>query len=434
MRTLLPMVALFLGVGVLQIVYLFVRASQQPAYIYMDIRSLDSFLSYITAREFSAAPFSVSLSSGIYTYIEFLAANFSLIGIAIGIAGFALSMKRNLLRSAFYASLFAVNVLYFVQFNSGDIADKLVPSFMMFSLFIGLGVWEILVMILGPSAAENDTKKLLDKRNLGKVILAVLALVVSASVPVTSYSAYSQEVDSMRSTEIPFFLLEALKEVPANSTILDQWATCEPLKYFQIACNVNPTVEILGADPVDWTNRIDERIAKKNIFMLEIDKDVSKKYSEIPVISMPGVGVLYKIYSGKPSFSAENSMIQKPMNKSFDGKVKLIGYNLNRSNDKRSFTVACFWQSLVKVSEDLIVYIDLVNANGDPVLEDIHVPIYGVYPTSRWIQNEVLAESYKLHLPPTVEPGTYQVFLTGVWNQDPTGNYDRVLLGNIEFG
>ncbi len=433
MKTFLPMIALFLGVGALQILYLFVRASQQPAYTYMDIRSLDSFLSYITAREYSAAPFSVSLSSGIYMYIDFLAANFSLIGIAIGIAGLAQSMKRDLLQSAFYTSLFAVNVLYFARFDSADIADKLVPSFMMFSIFIGLGVWEILFMIQ-PSAAKSDTKKLLDKRNLGKVILVVLVLIASVTVPVTSYSAYSQEVDRMRSTEIPFFLLEALKEVPANSTILDQWATCEPLKYFQIVCNVNPTIEILGADPVDWTNRIDERMARKNIFMLEIDDYVSKKYSEIPVLSMPGVGILYKIYPGKPSFSAENSRIQKQMNKSFGGKVKLLGYNLNKSNDRRSFTVTCFWQILAKVSEDLIVYIDLVNANGDPVLEDIHVPIYGVYPTSRWIQNEVLTESYKLHLPPTVEPGTYQVFLTGVWNQDPAGNYDRVLLGNIEFG
>lgn len=434
MRTLLPMVALFLGVGVLQIVYLFVRASQQPAYAYMDIRSLDSFLSYITASEYSAAPFSVALSSGIFMYIEFLAANFSLIGMAIGIAGLALFMKRDLLRSAFYASLFAVNVLYFVRFDSADIADKLVPSFMMFSIFIGLGAWEILVMIMGQPAAKSDTKGLLDKRNLGKVILIVLVLVVSATVPVTSYAAYSQEIDRMRSTELPFFLLAALKEVPANSTILDQWATCEPLKYFQIAYNVNPTVEILGADPVEWTNRIDERIARKNVFLLEIDEDVSKKYSEIPVLSMPGVGVLYKIYPGKPSFSAENPVMQKPMNKSFDGKVKLLGYDLNQSNDKRSFTITCFWQSLEKVSGDLIVYMDLVNVNGDPVLEDIHAPIYGMYPTSRWIQDEVLAESYKILLPPTVKPGRYQVFLTGVWNQDPTGNYDRILLGDIEFG
>lgn len=213
---------------------------------------------------------------------------------------------------------------------------------MIFSRFIGLGVWEILVMILGPSAAENDTKKLLDKRNLGKSIPVLLVLIISASMPVSSYFAYSQEVDRMGSTELPFFLSEALKEVPANSTILDQWSTCEPLKYFQIVCNVNPTIEILGADPVDWTKRIDERIARKNVFMPEIDDAILKKYSEIPALSMPGVGVLYKIYTGKPSFSAEDPLIQKPTNKSFDGKVMLLGYNLNRSNDKRSFTITCF--------------------------------------------------------------------------------------------
>jgi len=432
MRVLIPAIALFLAVGMIQIVYLYVRAMQVPAYMYSDIRSMNSFLSYITAKEYSAAPFSVSLSSGISMYVEFLAANFSLVGMAIGMAGLALSIKRDLLRSGFYISLFAVNVLYFVRFESGDIADKLVPSFMIFSIFIGLGIWEVLNIILGPLADENDSKKLLIKDNLGKVVLVVLVLIVSAIVPVTSYAAYSQEIDQMRSTELPFFLLDALKEVPANSTILDQWATCEPLKYYQVVHNVNPTVEIVGADPVDWTDRIDERTGKSSVFMVEIDKEVLKKYSEIPVLNMPGVGVLYKIYPGKMSFSAENSAIQNPINKSFDGTVRLLGTNLIQKNGERGFTITYFWQSQEKTPKDLIVYVDLVNENGNPVLEDVHVPIYGIYPTSKWVQGEVLAENYNVRLPSSVKPGNYQVFLMGIWNKEIPGDYERILLGNIE--
>lgn len=365
-------------------------------------------------------------------YVEFLAANFSLVGMAIGIVGLALSLKRDWLRPALYASLFAVNVLYFVRFDSGDIADKLVPSFLMFALFIGLGIWEILAMIPGRSALGGEDKKMLDKGNLGKVFLVVLVVIISASIPVTSYAAYSQEVDRSASSGLSYFLLEALKEVPANSTILDQWGTSGPLKYFQITQNVNPTVEIVAADPVDWMGRIDERIAKKQIFMLEIDEEVLKKYSEIPVMNMPGIGVLYKIYPGKMSFTVENPVILNPINKSFNGAVRLLGYNLNQDKENRSFTITYFWQGLEKVSNDLIIYIDLVNQDGDPVLEDLHAPIYGMYPTSRWIKNEMLAESYNVHLPPTVESGTYQVFLTGVWDQD-LGSYDRTLLGNIEI-
>lgn len=433
-RTLLTAIALSLAVGVIQIIYLYIRAMQVPAYIYMDIRSMDSFLSYITAKEYSAAPFSVSLSSGISMYVEFLAANFSLVGMALGVAGFALSLKRDLLRSGFYISLYAVNVLYFVRFESGDIADKLVPSFVIFSIFIGLGIWEILNMVLGPLANENDFKKLLAKDNLGKAILVVLVLIISAVVPVTSYTAYYQEIDQMRSTQLPFFLLDALKEVPANSTILDQWATCEPLKYYQVVNNVNPTVEIVGADPVDWTSRIDERVAKRNVFMVEIDEDVLKKYSEIPVLNMPGVGVLYKIYPGKMSFSLENLTMINPINESFDGKVKLLGCNLLQKTGERGFGITYFWQSQEKTSKDLIIYIDLVNEEGNPVLEDVHAPIYGIYPTSKWIRGEMLAENYNVRLPPTVEPGKYQVFLMGIWNQEIPGDYERILLGNIDVG
>lgn len=133
-KTIFFMIALFSAAGATELLYLFVRAWQVPAYAYTDIRDFNNFLHFVTAGEYSNLPFSVPLPSGIGMYAEFLMQNFSMIGIAFGLIGIALSLRSDMLKSAFLASIFAINALFFIQFNSFDIYDKLIPSFMIFSI------------------------------------------------------------------------------------------------------------------------------------------------------------------------------------------------------------------------------------------------------------------------------------------------------------
>lgn len=435
-RTLFSMVVLFSSIGALQLIYLFVRAWQGPAYAYEDIRNLDNFLNFITASEYSSLPFSVSLSSGISMYLDFLAKGFSLTGMAIGIIGIALSLRRDVLKSAFIASMFAINILFFVQFNSFDIYDKLVPSFMVFSIFIGLGVWEILDFIK-TSSKRVPTLESGKKGYFLKIFLIALVLIMAVNVPISSYALYSQEEDRSASIGLSYFLAQVLNNLPANSTIIDIWPTCVPLRYFQIVYNMNPTVEILGVDTPDWTGYIEERINKREVFVLRkelIDETLLNRYSVVPVLNMPGVGILYKINPGYPSISLSNPVFQHPVNELLGGKIKLLGYDLNQTDEKSGFSIKFYWQSMENVSKDYIYALDLIDPYGNVTLEDVHIPIYDIYPTSRWTKNQVFAEGYNITLPPTIGPGTYQMFITGTWNKDESTAYDKILLGNIEIG
>lgn len=431
-RTLFSMIALFSATGLLQISYLIIRAWQRPEYSYADIRTMESFLYYITAKEYNNYLFSMSLPAGIAMYIDFLAKNFSLIGMAMGAIGIVISLKRDLLRSALLASLFAANMLFCVQFNSPDIADKLVPSFMIFSVFIGLGIWETLRLIKinfksDPASGSRE------KRNFLKIALTALVLIVSATIPITSYTAFSQDVDRSTSIGLSYFLSEAIRDVPENSAIIDQWRTCVPLKYFQIAYGMNPTVDVLAANPIDWPKHIEERINKRDVFLLEVDESISSRYGTVPVMTMPGVGTLYRIYPAHPSFLVSRPTVQHAVNKLFGGKLKLLGYDLNQTESEGKFSITYYWQSIENVSKDYIVYLDLIDPFGEVALEDIHIPIYNSYPTSRWVKNEVFAEKYNISIPPDVQTGTYQMFITGIWNADGSGSYERIFLGNIEI-
>lgn len=353
-----------------------------------------------------------------------------------GIIGIALSLRRDVLKSAFLASMFVVNVLFFVQFKSFDIYDKLIPSFMIFSIFIGLGIQEILDLI------KTFSKRVpaLEAGKNGyflKIFLIALVLTIAGNVPINLYTLYSQEVDRSASVDLSYFLAQVLNDVPANSTILDVWHTCVPLRYFQIVYHMNPAVEILGVDSADWLRHIKERIDRRNVFLLRIDlvnQALFNRYSVIPVLNMPRVGVLYRINPGYSSFSVSNPVIQHPVNKLLCGKIKLLGYGLNQTEEKGGFSITYYWQSTENVSKNYIYALDLIDRHGNPALVDIHIPIYGIYPTSRWTKNEVFAERYNISLPPDIEQGTYQMFIRGTWNKDDSAMYDKILLGNIDVG
>ncbi|MDD1753215.1 MAG: DUF2723 domain-containing protein [Methanotrichaceae archaeon] len=435
-KTLFLMITILFTIGALQLLYLFVRAWQGPLYAYADIRTLDSFLYFITARG-ATQPFSMPLSSGISMYKDFLAKSFSLIGIVIGIIGIVLSLRRDALKSAFLASMFVINILFNVQFNTFDVYDRLIPSFMIFSIFIGLGIWEVLDLI------ETSSERIpaLDGGKKGpflKIFLIVLVMIIAASVPISSYNSNSQIVDRSISIDISYFLAQILSDIPANSTIFDIWQTCVPLRYFQIIYHINPNVEIRCEYPALWPNDIQERINKRDVFLLRkalIDKTLFNKYSVIPVLNMPGVGVLSKVNLGTPSFSVSNPVIQHPVNElAGEGKIKLLGYDLNQTEEKGGFSITYYWQSMENVSKDYISAIDLIDLHGNVVSEDVHLPIYDIYPTSRWAKNEVFAERYNISLAATIEPGTYQMYMTGTWNNDESAPYDKILLGNIKVG
>jgi hypothetical protein len=443
-KTLIAMIGIFIAIGLLQMIFLYIRALQEPAYVYTDIRNINAFLNFITASEYSSIPFSLPLSHGMSIYFTYLIRNVSLVGIIIGVIGIALSLKRNMLWSAFLASLLAINIFFFVQYDSFDLYDKLIPSFMMFSIFIGLCVWEVLGFIKTPSYTQHALKtgkkgskpalKTGKREYFFRLALIAMVLIIAAYVPLNSYTSNSQEVDRSGRIGLPYFLTHVLREVPANSTIIDVWQITQPLKYFQIVYNMNPTVEILGANYADWPDRIQERINRSDVFLLRENQNLSDKYSGIPVLNLNRVGTLYEVYSGYPSFSVIDPAIQHPVNKLWDGKIELIGYDLNQSKEKDGFSLTYYWQSKENVSNDYVIYLDLIDQHGSVVLEDIHTPIYGIFPTSRWMKNEVLKERYNIIYPPSIEPGTYELFMSGKWKMDSSGTTDRILLGNIEVG
>ena len=250
-KTLVSLIGIFIAIGLIQLLYLYIRALQVPVYTYSDIRSINAFLNFISAREYSYMPFSLPLSKGLGFYFRFLLSNVSLVGVVIGAIGIGLSLKRNMLWSAFLASLSFINIFFFAQYNSFDINEKFLPSYIIFSIFIGLCIWGIPTLLKSSSyykptlkTGKTGNKLPLEtekrKYSLELISITLVLIIAAAYIPLISYVSHSQEADKSGNADLAYFLTNVLNEVPAHSTFIDGWQIIEPLKYFQLVYHMIP--------------------------------------------------------------------------------------------------------------------------------------------------------------------------------------------------
>lgn len=124
-----------------------------------------------------------------------------------------------------------------------------------------------------------------------------------------------------------------------------------------------------------------------------------------------------------------------PLEQTFEDKISLMGYDLSTNTIAAGdhFTIRYFWKSLKPIDEDYAVFVHFVKKGQLPAFEIVtkmkrilripltdmfqqdHQPLYGTYPTSRWIPNERIREEYDIMVPRELEPGTYEIWI-GLWS------------------
>lgn len=74
-----------------------------------------------------------------------------------------------------------------------------------------------------------------------------------------------------------------------------------------------------------------------------------------------------------------------------------------------------YWQASAEMSIDYAMFLHLTNEAGQIVAQrDLLMRAYD-YPTSQWVQNELVVDIADLYLPPELEPGVYQLTM-GVYD------------------
>lgn len=139
----------------------------------------------------------------------------------------------------------------------------------------------------------------------------------------------------------------------------------------------------------------------------------------------------------------EPRTMQHAIGTSFDGKIELVGYDLELPQPDyvgagQSFTVTWLYRVLASNLGAWQAFLH-VDAEGQRINGD-HEPVDGMYPVRLWDQGDFVLDRQRISVPATTPPGTYTMY-TGFFRGDtrlkvtsgPRDDADRALAGTIQI-
>lgn len=91
------------------------------------------------------------------------------------------------------------------------------------------------------------------------------------------------------------------------------------------------------------------------------------------------------------------------------GPIRLRHFVQGKAQVGRDFHLVLYWQAVTPVPESYTVFTHLVDSAGQVVAQQDNLPVTGLAPTSTWAPNHPVRDPYRLTLPATSAPGSYQL-------------------------
>jgi len=107
----------------------------------------------------------------------------------------------------------------------------------------------------------------------------------------------------------------------------------------------------------------------------------------------------------------EDSPLPNPVHFDFEGRVALVGYDLDRRTARPGETIhlTLYWQALIKVEEDYTVFTHVLGEEDRLWAQMDSQPQGGAAPTSSWRVGEVIEDHYDLTIKPDTPPDVYDI-------------------------
>jgi hypothetical protein len=101
------------------------------------------------------------------------------------------------------------------------------------------------------------------------------------------------------------------------------------------------------------------------------------------------------------------------VHRDFGHQIRLLGYDLNRSNqmNETTFDLTLSWQALAPIDRDYTVFAHLVDSEGTILHQDDGPPGDPTFPTSTWLPGTVMLDDRSLILSAESPPGDYAILI-----------------------
>jgi hypothetical protein len=109
--------------------------------------------------------------------------------------------------------------------------------------------------------------------------------------------------------------------------------------------------------------------------------------------------------------------VQHPLHLDLNGQIELLGYDLDadRVRPGNTLELTLYWHGLTELEEDYTVFTHLLGESYNLASESFlwgqedSMPLDGTYPTSRWLESEVVVDRYDIAVQPDAPPGLYRI-------------------------
>jgi hypothetical protein len=397
-----------------QLLYLYIpwRAPTTP-YVHIDLGpgrqlglyddTLQGFLGFVTGEMFRGElGYQAPLLERLAMAGGSLANQFSVVGIILGVLGvIRLGIRRwkvLLLLGLSYLGVIIFTLFYFI----GDIHVLYTPSYIIFAIWIALGMAWILE---GAIALGVRFSALLRSARFGAYILIPLFALLPLSLLVDNY----QRVDRSDRYQARQWAEEILAQpIPEGGILVSNDRNeITPLLYLQHVEGIRPdlvTLFPLILPGEEYTNvvRVIDGVIDLNrpIYLVKEMPGLEIKYRMEPFGSL--VEILSPAITGEP---------ENPTDLALNDSLLLIGYDLEPSIPApgEELRVRLYWQVQKKLGEVYHSYVHLVDEEGDVLAQSDHQPGGDYHPTSLWQPGETLLDEHTLAVPTDTPPGAYRL-------------------------
>lgn len=233
----LAFLAFFFLLGFAVYVYLPMRSLGEPAFDWGDPETWYQFLGHISDRKDAAVHFSYSwwkLPHQVRVYVANLSNEFSTFGLVLGFLGWIALLRKDKLLGIFLSLIFLGNVAFFIQ--SWTAAFGFIPSFVVFSIWIGYGVYTCF-HLLG----------LLYRQYAPRFPRAAVSTFLVASLMIMVGQTFVRHVEATNHTgdySAALYGRHLLEQLPSDALLFSHYAWF-PLLYLQQVEQRRPDVTVM---------------------------------------------------------------------------------------------------------------------------------------------------------------------------------------------
>jgi hypothetical protein len=383
-------------------------------------RSVAGFLDLVLGRAFAGDLASGPLDVGrLGMLLDLALQQFGWVGIGLGLVGLLALVRRG---SWLVLTLTGLAGLTYVAFSAiyfiGDVYPLLIPAYLMWALWISLGVWEAArvvsntvvrgkMSVIPPLNFQHGYQTIVNSaRVFAAAPVIVLAFAFPAFLGIHNFAAVDQSHN--REAEQMWQLILA-QPIPQDAILVsNDRDEIMPLWYYQYVAGQRPDVlglfPLIVRDPAyrDVSGVIDQALATgRPVFLIKPMPGLELKYRLEPT-----AGPLVRVDT-----SYADARPMHPLDLTLGDAMHLVGYDLapERPAVGQSAQVTLYWQPLHRLDKEYSSFVHFVNLPGKTIIKDDH-SLGGVYyPTNQWKTGEALLDTHWVAIPSGTASGAYSL-------------------------